>query len=384
MASIHGAIAAIYLTQLLITLQLVNRSGERGPAIWLFQGLMSCCFLYLCYPLFPRTPELEFFAIAFSFPINFMPISFWLLCNYLFNDHFKLRWYHIALSVICVALPPIGQYFMLLVTLPTGLIADGFNLLFFRLPQFLEFPIILWALWITFSSWQEDLVEQRLKLRFWLLGSAGFFILVVIVTQQILRPDSLAFNLLHRVLLVVYALAINLSLIRLAPTIPFFTSTNSIIPPLELSPKIDSVAPAIESSPQESDQVGASLVKEIDTESQATLDKLTQLMEQDQAFLRQDLTIGILAEMVGIPAYRLRALINAQLGFRNFNDYVNRYRVQEASTRLTSSEHSHLPILTIALDSGFRSISSFNKAFKELTGVTPTQYRQNNTKDSIS
>ena len=58
---------------------------------------------------------------------------------------------------------------------------------------------------------------------------------------------------------------------------------------------------------------------------------------------------------------------------RNFNQFVNRYRIEEAGERLLSEART--PVLTIALDVGFRSISSFNTAFQAQFGVSPTQYR---------
>jgi AraC-like DNA-binding protein len=68
----------------------------------------------------------------------------------------------------------------------------------------------------------------------------------------------------------------------------------------------------------------------------------------------------------------LRALINQQQGYRNFNDFLHHYRLQEASARLTSED---LPILTIALESGYASIGPFNRAFRQRFGMTPTEYR---------
>lgn len=72
--------------------------------------------------------------------------------------------------------------------------------------------------------------------------------------------------------------------------------------------------------------------------------------------------------------HKLRRLINKELGYRNFNQYLNRYRIDEASKRLISE--ADLPILTIALDVGFNSLSSFNKAFKEKHQQTPTEFRR--------
>ena len=68
----------------------------------------------------------------------------------------------------------------------------------------------------------------------------------------------------------------------------------------------------------------------------------------------------------------LRTLINQELGYRNFNDFLHHYRLQEASARLVGED---LPILTIALECGYGSIGPFNRAFKQRMGMTPSEYR---------
>ncbi|MDX1580240.1 MAG: helix-turn-helix domain-containing protein, partial [Alphaproteobacteria bacterium] len=83
------------------------------------------------------------------------------------------------------------------------------------------------------------------------------------------------------------------------------------------------------------------------------------------------------AEKLDAQDYRLRRLINGHLGYRNFNDFLNTYRVEAAKADLHDPEKAHLPILTIAMDLGYRSLASFNRAFKELTGSTPSEFRQN-------
>ncbi|MEO0369205.1 MAG: helix-turn-helix domain-containing protein, partial [Pseudomonadota bacterium] len=69
----------------------------------------------------------------------------------------------------------------------------------------------------------------------------------------------------------------------------------------------------------------------------------------------------------------LRQKINQELGYRNFNQFVNHYRIEEAGERLRKD--SRTPVLSVALDVGFRSISSFNTAFQSEFGVSPTKYR---------
>ena len=65
----------------------------------------------------------------------------------------------------------------------------------------------------------------------------------------------------------------------------------------------------------------------------------------------------------------------AALGFRNFNQMANRFRIEEAKRRLADPALRRLPILTIAYDCGFGSVGPFNRAFKAETGLTPLEFR---------
>ncbi|MCV6622279.1 MAG: AraC family transcriptional regulator [Cellvibrionaceae bacterium] len=103
------------------------------------------------------------------------------------------------------------------------------------------------------------------------------------------------------------------------------------------------------------------------------LDKLKQLMEQD-AFLQAELSIGKLAEQMQLPAHQLRRLINQELGYNNFSQYLNSYRIPWVCQQLRDPSNS-LPVLSIALEAGYGSIAPFNRAFKAQMGLTPKQYR---------
>ena len=83
-------------------------------------------------------------------------------------------------------------------------------------------------------------------------------------------------------------------------------------------------------------------------------------------------TLASLAQALGSGEAVLRTLINQQLGYRNFNDFLHHYRLLEATARLASED---LPVLTIALDCGYGSIGPFTRAFKQRMGMTPSEYR---------
>lgn len=110
----------------------------------------------------------------------------------------------------------------------------------------------------------------------------------------------------------------------------------------------------------------------------AMLPRLVQLMEKEKIFLQADVTLKTLSGRLGVHYNYLSQIINEQFK-QNFNDFINKYRIEEAKRMLIDPSGSERTILEIAYDTGFYSKSVFNTAFKKFTGKTPSQYR----KDSI-
>lgn len=102
------------------------------------------------------------------------------------------------------------------------------------------------------------------------------------------------------------------------------------------------------------------------------LKRLREIMENERAFTRDDLTLSDMARELSITPHQLSEILNELLD-RNFYSFVNEYRIREASRLL--NEEPERTILSIALASGFNSKSSFNSAFLKYTGLTPSVYR---------
>lgn len=115
---------------------------------------------------------------------------------------------------------------------------------------------------------------------------------------------------------------------------------------------------------------------DLDAGDRVLLSKLSALMAEGEAWRREGLAIGALAAEVGAPEHKLRRLINDHLGFRNFAAFVNARRVDAARARLADPEKARESVSTIAFDLGFGSLGPFNRAFKEATGQTPTEWRR--------
>lgn len=101
--------------------------------------------------------------------------------------------------------------------------------------------------------------------------------------------------------------------------------------------------------------------------------ELTELLDQKKPYLISELTLSQLAAMMTMNAGLLSKVIN--MGYNlNFNDFINGYRINEVLSRINDQQHKKVTLLGIALDSGFNSKATFNRAFKKQTGKTPVEY----------
>lgn len=116
----------------------------------------------------------------------------------------------------------------------------------------------------------------------------------------------------------------------------------------------------------------------IENESNTLLNQYHQLceyIEQEQVYLKPALTLNELSELTKIPMRQLSQAIN-QHGRKNFSEFINGYRIEEAKKRLLQPKDSGETILEVMYQVGFNSKSVFNTAFKKQTGMTPSQYKQ--------
>jgi AraC-like DNA-binding protein len=109
--------------------------------------------------------------------------------------------------------------------------------------------------------------------------------------------------------------------------------------------------------------------------------QLNQFMENDKLFLDPELTLVKLAERMNISSKQLSQIIN-QIENTNYSQYIAKYRVEEAKKKLKTPDFYNYKIATIAFESGFNSISSFNDTFKKLTNTTAIDYRESFIKKS--
>ncbi|MBX2846430.1 MAG: helix-turn-helix domain-containing protein [Saprospiraceae bacterium] len=103
--------------------------------------------------------------------------------------------------------------------------------------------------------------------------------------------------------------------------------------------------------------------------------KLQSWMTSQKPYRNPDLSRDIVADKLSISNSYLTQLIKENTG-ESFTTFINQYRVEEVETMLTNSEFDHFDVLSIGLEAGFKSKSSFYATFKKFKGITPSQYRK--------
>jgi AraC-like DNA-binding protein len=104
---------------------------------------------------------------------------------------------------------------------------------------------------------------------------------------------------------------------------------------------------------------------------------LLKKLETDKPYLDPELNLLGLARQMQLNLHEMSELVNEGFG-ENFAQLIKRYRVEESKRLLLSEKFAHLNMVGIAYEAGFNSKTAFNTAFKSITGITPTAFRENN------
>lgn len=213
------------------------------------------------------------------------------------------------------------------------------------------------ALFVIYQSWRGDLVEARRRLR-------GPFLAIVTIYTVILSVIEIGESFGVTAPWYGFAGATALSLFCLAGGFVF----------LQTRPALFGAAEPVRLTPAHEPR--------LDPADRLTLERLTDAMDKGEVWRKEGLTIAALADQVGTPEHRLRRLINDHLGHRNFAAYVNTRRIEAAKRLLLDPAHGRTTVAAIAFELGFGSLGPFNRAFKEETGLTPTEWRRKSTEEA--
>ena len=282
----------------------------------------------------------------------------WLAARGLFDDGFRWAWPFVATGAGMVVLGLSANASRLEAVLAGGSDPGPGSLTPLHAAGMVAFTAA--AVWEVLRGWRDDLVEPRRVARRWVALGIGLYAGIALAVELAVRdrPVGLLLPALHVAGIGIVALA----LARLV-------ARRSLDAVFGLAPAVEQTAggPAPSAPPVAVPRTDPELPP-----ASPAMQKLRRAMTEDHAYRREGLTVASLAAHLGVSEAALRALINQELGHRNFNDFLHHHRLQEAASRLATED---LPILTIALECGYGSIGPFNRAFRQRFGMTPTEYR---------
>lgn len=330
--------------QILLLLMLLRRDRNNQPNTLPTQLFGLCIIGYLLADWSPMKEYPVIFLPLLVLPF-LVPASFWLFSKSLFDDNYHWRrsygWMFTAI---------VGVHYFAFIQFqnPNLLSRESIQILFEWLLQLVSLTFIVLGILEAAHNREADLVLSRLHFRkVFIIITAGLMA-ITLLSEVSLRgtPPPQILNFAQKAFIFGLNIFLTLRLLSLQPG--FFPDTQKAKPMPLATLEVD----------------------------EGLLAQLSSLMDAQKYWRTEGLTIRQLAEKMQVKEYRLRQAINQHLGHRNFNDYLNTYRVREACAVLSNPAKNDLTVLEIAYDLGYVSLAPFNKAFKDITGMTPTEWRR--------
>lgn len=265
----------------------------------------------------------------------------WALCCLLLSDSQRRSGWMIAVVLALSVVPLI-----------LGLAGTGLETaLAETIAPYGTLPLICAALhlgWIAMSQYRGDLIASRRRVRFLVVGTMVIACLLSVLSEDLADPQ--------------WQTIVRNGVIGL-PTCFLF-----LLWLVRMESGRLEFAPATKHDPL--------LTASIDPRDRHVVEQIDRSMRTDSAFLDPDISIERLAVRLDVPVHRLRAIINRAMGHRNFASFINGYRVDFAKAALADPARGRETILAIAYESGFSSLQTFNRVFRDIVGMTPTDHRR--------
>jgi AraC-like DNA-binding protein len=269
-------------------------------------------------------------------------VFIWWLGLAVFQDGFRLRWPHwLVLIINCAILLPSRWMEIYGESYIHPVLNMGLDIL--------TVCIMTHLIFVTLKGRADDLIEVRRRLRLYFVLAMVLATLAAMFAENLLAVSHPEFLQTLRCI-IIFPLAVwgVLWLTEMHPEKMIFETPET---PVRTQP-------------------------EVDPRDQLLLEQLKSAMDVDQIYTQPGLTIRTLAEILKTPEHRLRSLINNGLGYRNFSSFLNAYRIDAIKAAFSDPKNSRVPVLTIAMDHGYNSLAPFNRAFRQIEGVTPSAYRK--------
>lgn len=336
--------AGAAVTIVLLAWFLLAQRQQIGLPATLFAPLALCLcgFIVTNSPIGSLTPAGVIGNLAHTVS-GFTVIFLWWFCLSCFDRQFRLKG-----GVLGV-----GLLWAIIAALDRGLLGNVFaDVGLSRLLVPLGFAIVGHLVWRLLAERQGDLIQQRHDARIMVAVLLGGMLFLDLAADTLFgfawRP--LAFTLIQNAMLLAFGLWLASQLLSVRPGILTFSAGADNPLATETS---------LRSSPRFDDE---------------RYRRVLALMEKDRVFLDPDLTFAAFVARTGMTERAVRTLINQELGYDHFRTFLNHYRVAEARRLLRERDPAE-KLITLALDSGFASLASFNRVFRAIEGRSPSDYR---------
>ena len=340
MDSIEIGVRLAASTLFLVQAMQIFQSRRIGLTAGLYAGMAVCLtgFLATHSPIHAPLPAPVWTTL--SVLSKTAALFIWLFLLRLFDDRFRPTRFHYGVAALWMLLVP-ADFAAFSDTAPEAAALAG------QARIGLSVLIAGHLAWRLAADWRVDLVERRRRLRLgFAIAMLALFVLDLVSDFLLgFNDPPLWYSTLQKGGILIIALAAQLWLTRFEPSA------------FRLEPHPNR-------TPRPADPAEARL-----------LDRLEDALAKG-VYLDPELSVGGLAKQLGATEARLRALINQRLGHRNFRTFLNRKRVAHAQALLADPVRAAQGMLAIALDSGFASLPSFNRAFRESAGQTPSEWRR--------
>jgi AraC-like DNA-binding protein len=345
-----------------------------------FLALYILCF---CIPMF--TPIIQVFfswqymILLDPFPLLSGPLLYFYVRSFKEEITWRKAWPHLVLFVIYVFID-VGLCFQLLQKyspshiVPADLVQQPTSILrvSVRLMQMIAYFFLAGRQLIIYQRAIQHLFSETSRINLawvrWLVNGYLFLVLVMIGLYFLILQFPEQFGLF-----------ILINTAAVTPYLYLFTFKGITQPTLWQMPGLDKETIHIEMHQAEAmktKEESRNLKSNVDPEKLGDIVQRTiALMKNEKLYLKTDLTLQDLADQLGTAPYLVSQAINEGLK-KTFYDLVNGYRVEEAKRLLLNPQTRNNKMLALGFDAGFNSKTTFNTVFKKFTGLTPTDYRE--------
>lgn len=335
----------IAIGQITLLLAILLKTPNKKLYIWAAIFFGFCVNIYLLAYWGPIAELNYLFLTILPFSIA-VPFSFWTLSKTIFDDNFTWKSSYAIWMIVIILM---HTFLFLLNGYVWNDLSGDWKIIAFLPPYLLSMFFVIMGIFEALRNYHADLILVRLRFRYPFILISALVMFITLSSLMALQHDTLplGFELVQKIAIVI---------------LTFYFSIN------QLQFKSDFFD---EVQPQKSRNNRIVFDEDL-------LLKLNHQIEQEKIYRTESLTIRDFAEIIEVKEYKLRQLINQQLGFRNFNEFINSYRIKDACAMLLDKNKKEANISEIAFELGYTSLSPFNKAFKQVTGTSPKIYRKEN------